>query len=366
MNKKRDFSPGFIYFSCADGIRGLACFIVLVTHAVTMFFMNSSAYFAGSGKIGVWLFFVLSAFLLTTKFKIQGFAFPQIIHYGISRFLRIIPLYLVALIIYKLLGTTDISSWKNVVDSVLLKQGFAHLWTVPVEFKFYFYLPLFAFLFIKSAEVNPIFSLLLFIFFVLLEQIFWPYWHTPINSIDVNHYLTPFTTGVFFAVIYERLKLYVTAKSANWMGCVTVIICLLSLPITKRYFFKIPLDISLANQFVYFGLLWAFFIVFTMEGKGFFGKVLYTHFFRVIGKWSYSIYLFHWFVYMKYIQFWPNQIWAMLMAFISAIIVGGLINYFVEQPIEHLRQFTKANFGWDKVWYLFYSRMRAFATFVMK
>ncbi|WP_191968214.1 acyltransferase family protein [Legionella longbeachae] len=366
MNKEINCSPGEPLFSCASGIRGLACLIVLITHAITMFFVNWSAYFAGSGKIGVWLFFILSAFLLTTKFKALGFVFPQIMHYGISRFLRIIPLYLFALIIYRLLGTTAITTWRDVVDSLLLKQGVAHLWTVPVEFKFYVYLPLFAFLFIKSAEIKTQFCFFIFLVFIFLEQFFWPYWHTSINSIDVNYYLSPFTTGVFCAVIYDRVQPYVTSKSATWIGSVMVIICFLSLPLSKWHFFKIPLDLSLANQFVYFGLLWAIFVVFTIQGVGFFGKILGRSFFQIIGKWSYSIYLFHWLVYMKYIQLWPNQIWAMVFAFISAILVGGLVYYFVEKPLEYLRRYAIAHFNWETVWYLFYSRMRNLATLVMK
>ncbi|KTD72240.1 acyltransferase family protein [Legionella tucsonensis] len=354
MNKNTLFTSDSTYFVCADGIRGLACLIVLITHATTMFFSNLSPYLAGSGKIGVWLFFILSAFLLTTRFKTTGFSSAQLFHYGVSRFLRIIPLYLFALVIYKFLGTTDIHSWKNVEEALFLKQGFSHLWTIPVEFKFYFYLPLLAYLFIKlSKNNNPSILILLFIILILLEQFFWPYWLTPINSIHVNHYFTPFTTGVFFAAIYDRLKQYVTPVSANWLGLATIIACLISLPITKKYFFKIPYDLSLANQFVYFGFLWAIFIVYNLQGKGFWGKILSTYFFRMIGKWSYSIYLFHWLVLMKYIQIWPNQIFAMLAAFVSAIGVGGIVYYFVEQPIEYLRKAAKTNFNQKKAWRLF-------------
>jgi peptidoglycan/LPS O-acetylase OafA/YrhL len=356
MSKNIETHPRALYFSCADGIRGLACVIVLITHAITMFFINSSPYLAGSGKIGCWLFFVLSAFLLTTKFKATGFGSSQLIHYGISRFLRIIPLYLVALIVYKFLGTTGISSWRNVVDALFLKQGFSHLWTIPVEVKFYFYLPLVAFILIQSAKLNPLLTTLFFVIFIAIEQLCWPYWHTPINAIEVNYYLTPFTTGVFFAAIYERLKPYATSKNANLIGFATMIGCLVSLPISKLYFFKTPLDLSLANQFIYFGLIWALFIVFTLEGKGLYGRLLCTSFFRMIGKWSYSIYLFHWLVYVKFIQHWPNSILVMSVALISAILVGGVVFYLVEKPLEGLRQYSKAKPSLKKG--VFYLRMR--------
>lgn len=51
------------WLPAAEGIRGVACLLVLVAHAVTMFFPRSVPYLSGSGKIGVWPFFVLSAYL---------------------------------------------------------------------------------------------------------------------------------------------------------------------------------------------------------------------------------------------------------------------------------------------------------------
>ena len=60
-------------FEGADGIRGVACLIVICIHAIAIFFPSTRDLMAGAGKIGVWLFFVLSAFLLTSKFMRSGF-----------------------------------------------------------------------------------------------------------------------------------------------------------------------------------------------------------------------------------------------------------------------------------------------------
>lgn len=82
-----------MHYAGADGVRGLACLIVLCVHAAMMFFTNSSSGLAGTGKIGVWLFFVLSAFLLTSKFAAVGFSFYSIATYALGRVVRIIPLF---------------------------------------------------------------------------------------------------------------------------------------------------------------------------------------------------------------------------------------------------------------------------------
>ena len=174
-NVRKNYSAE--YWACADGIRGFACLIVLIAHAVTLFFKESAPYLAGSGKIGVWLFFVLSAFLLTRKFIHIKLSLSSLLDYIVSRFIRIIPLYIIAVLVYKLLGTTEIVSWKDVDDAIFLRQGFSHLWTVAVEFKFYLYLPFFAFLFINLSS-NWILSVISFICLVLIEQISHPYWLT--------------------------------------------------------------------------------------------------------------------------------------------------------------------------------------------
>lgn len=70
----------------ADGIRGLACLIVICVHGSAFFFPDTGHYLAGTGKIGVWLFFVLSAFLLTSKFIRSGFAARLVVGYAVGRF----------------------------------------------------------------------------------------------------------------------------------------------------------------------------------------------------------------------------------------------------------------------------------------
>lgn len=181
----------------ADGVRGLACLVVLVTHAVSMFFPASAPYLAGTGKIGVWLFFVLSAFLLSYKFRQTGFGSWVVLEYAVGRTLRIIPLFIVAVVFYRFFGSAGIDSWDLAHDAILFEKGFVHLWTVPVEFKFYFILPLFAFVVVKArAWLGSKGVLALFVVTVVLHQVIWPFWGTEINSTQLRWYLPCFLVGV--------------------------------------------------------------------------------------------------------------------------------------------------------------------------
>src|SRR5688572_16224746 len=81
-----------------DGLRGLAVLLVLLDHASDAeLYMFPGAVMNRAGKYGVYLFFVLSAFLLAHLLLIrppQELTQPRTwINYFIRRFLRIFPLY---------------------------------------------------------------------------------------------------------------------------------------------------------------------------------------------------------------------------------------------------------------------------------
>lgn len=129
------------------GLRGVAVLLVLVSH-----FGNSGLHFmpgvnlGGSGKVGVWLFFVLSAYLLTAQLT-QLFKGPEkfisLYSYFVRRVFRIYPLFIVALVLH--LIVRDITAI-GLVEHLGLMAGHDELWAIPVEFKFYFCIPVIALL----------------------------------------------------------------------------------------------------------------------------------------------------------------------------------------------------------------------------
>ena len=144
-----------------DGLRGIAVLIVLLSHTSAreqdLFFWN----FHGIGKVGVYLFFVLSAFLLTSIVLRKGRSFKYG-NYMKKRFFRIAPLYYLVLIFILLMqqnyGVDKKSLWidggiNSLLQHVFFYKGDSILWTIPVEFSFYFILPLLV-LYLKKYQLS--------------------------------------------------------------------------------------------------------------------------------------------------------------------------------------------------------------------
>jgi peptidoglycan/LPS O-acetylase OafA/YrhL len=127
------------------GLRGFAVLIVIAGH-LSALKMNivPGLDLTGISKTGVWLFFVLSAYLLARPLA-EDVARHDVAAIGafyIRRIFRIVPLYFVAL--YYLVHTNQLTAAQGWMHAKF-EEGHGYLWTMPVEMAFYFFLPLFAF-----------------------------------------------------------------------------------------------------------------------------------------------------------------------------------------------------------------------------
>lgn len=323
----------------ADGIRGLACLTVLLTHAVSMFFIAAAGrHLAGTGKIGVWLFFVLSALLLTRNFQNTGFGAERLISYGVGRVLRILPLFIIAVLVHKAFGALGIVAWSDVMAALTFQKGYAHLWTVPVEFTFYLWLPLVAAAFIAARAHSIGAAAILLVGLVFAQQLVWPYWETPMNALGTGWYASSFTIGCFLAVTLNDFRSIITDKLANILAGSVALGLVLAAPGSRHALFDVPLDLAIVDKFVYISAAWAIFIVATIDGKGIFGRLVTSRIMRKLGAWSYSLYLFHGLVLVEIADRFPNNIFAMLVGIAAAIAVGAASFYAIEFPIERYRQ----------------------------
>lgn len=164
------------------------------THVVPGLDLHATA------KAGVWLFFVLSAYLLTSKLIIdlgRSEIWPTLWRYAIRRVFRIIPTYFVFLLGLLLLSRMDGST--ALMHATLLR-GDNHLWTIPVEMKFYVLLP---FLALGLVMVRSSYRLMLSAAMVGLSLVFY-YAADPIeianNTLSLANYLPFFATGILIAV----------------------------------------------------------------------------------------------------------------------------------------------------------------------
>ena len=73
MIKGRGLFDNKFQLDSLDGLRGLAALMVFLSHTSNEgIYFSSSFNFSGIGKSGVFLFFVLSSFLLTYPFVKKG------------------------------------------------------------------------------------------------------------------------------------------------------------------------------------------------------------------------------------------------------------------------------------------------------
>lgn len=322
----------------ADGIRGLACLLVLLVHAASFFWPASFPWLRGGGKYGVWLFFVLSAFLLTLRLQQRGMGAASLIDYALGRSLRILPLYVLACLIYYWAGI-GISTNAELHAAVTFQEGFIHLWTVPVEFKFYLLLPPLGWGSVWLQRHHGNFALLsASLVLLVLQQWLWPYWLTPGNSPHTRWYLPAFIFGILAALLLPHARQLPRARLATPAALMTLLVLLLALPGSRLWLFGTPLAVDLADKHLFLGLLWAIFLALLVDGDGLAGRLLRNRVLSSLGAISYSTYLFHWLIFSELASHWPGSLPALVLALLLAMFAGTAGFHLVERPLERLRR----------------------------
>lgn len=196
-----------------DSMRGLAVLLVFMSHTSGRgMFIASWLNFHGLGHIGVYLFFVLSGFLLTKRL-LRGQRGSQ---YFIRRFFRIVPLYfliLTCVVGYQAIGyynprylyITD--GWQGILLHYLFIKGDGIFWTLAAEFGFYLLLPLLVLLISKFGQKwLAAAAMVYFLWFFLIQILELPL--TPLKFVIISHnsqFLDVFVCGILGAYIHDDL-----------------------------------------------------------------------------------------------------------------------------------------------------------------
>jgi peptidoglycan/LPS O-acetylase OafA/YrhL len=140
-----------------DTARALAAFMVVCVHTESTFHASSplASTFAEMGQLGVQLFFVVSAFLIFNSLDRLSRNGGCLVEYWAHRFLRIAPLYYVAIMGWTVFGLVADAGvpcrWPQILANVVFIHGIIPSannsivgggWSVGTEFLFYLVAPL--------------------------------------------------------------------------------------------------------------------------------------------------------------------------------------------------------------------------------
>jgi len=342
------------HLASLDGLRGLAVLFVVFSHISNEgLYLHSALNFSGSGKYGVFLFFVLSAFLLSGQFfqkPAEQLYNRQIwLNYAFRRILRIFPLYTLALV-----GTTALNnffhtdfSWLDVGRHLILQDGKGIYWTIPVEFKYYMLLPVAVF-FLHRFLRTHIWQGISCIFMIMTVAAWqWPSPQSEMNDIRLSPYLVIFLSGTLTALLHIRLQT-IEIRGRRWLLAmeITAFIAFAAILFTVPHWWNTLTGNTIEHShfhssYLLYGMLWSIFILAHLHGHGFFRWFLSLKPMRMIGTVSFSIYLLHLPVILLIKKYMPGPDIGKIVIILLLTFLFSLVSYrLVERPFSRLALFT--------------------------
>jgi|GEM_PF-623965 len=332
MIKGREVSNQKLYVHALDGLRGLAVLMVFLSHTSlsghrALPFVN----FAGTGKMGVFLFFILSSFLLTYPFLIKqekSFERNALINFSYRRFFRIYPLFVLYLCV-ALLTSYVLPNYLHRPESgipfyltpfeflqhVLLQQGKGVTWSILVEFRYYFVLPLLAYVYAVLFRGDFWKSLVCTIGLIGLSQWWLPQSEALNNDMRLLPYAPVMLTGTMLAVFQYNYK--TRWEVPSWapklqavLGWIAMGLLLLSVPSVwymvvggttectgsieaLKPFLEQHCHKVFHHRFIESSFLWGVVLLGAVNGQGRLQRFFEWQPLRYLGWISFSFYLWH-------------------------------------------------------------------------
>ena len=336
---EKNFSAHSLAYNPAlDGLRGVAVFLVFLTHLDITF---------SGGRFGVDLFFVLSGYLISeVLINSQGSKnFLWVFYF--KRFLRLFPaLAALCVVVAVICGVSGGNGniYKDVLSSILytqswtsgLKDGFSlylgHTWSLSVEEQFYLLWP---FIWIFAARFGKVGAFLISLLVLVLAMAY-------------AIYMSKLSLG--FDRIYFAAD---TRFQAILIGAVGSLAC--KVPMIHRVLYRsiasisiFPMvamgwifstsDWSVLNSFMVSIFTLMLILRLTMKSDTLDSKVLSLSPLVGLGKISYGFYLWHAPILVLLQNFFGLSYWYVAVLGLSATLIVSFASYvFVEQPALRLR-----------------------------
>jgi peptidoglycan/LPS O-acetylase OafA/YrhL len=373
----------------ADGLRAMACLLVVWHHTTQRFNPENSAtwiqnihFFGMRGEVGVSLFFVLSGCLLSLPFwnsYVNGDPVPRLRFYVLNRGARIIPAYWFNLIFCTVIAIwvfgQDLNWWRF-ISGLLFINSYHYssffpaelngpLWSIGLEVSCYILLPIFLFAIIKNTKKIS-FAVVGMITWILALQVFnpwiintfmtsekskgwqygliggakqWlPYW-------NVGSFFAQFLCGSLAALIIVSLRARGTLKARAFDLSFVLFAAAATWLVSTRLTPGAP-DSFTKQPYVapFYAILMAGALVSASMSTQIY-RLLDNKLFSWIAKLSFSIYLWHFFIIEiiqrkflgKYVYYGLTD--SLQWVFVSSIVllvsvlIAGLSWRFLESPV---------------------------------
>jgi peptidoglycan/LPS O-acetylase OafA/YrhL len=231
---------------------------------------------------------------------------------------------------------------KDFIYMLLLKRRDKFLWTIPVEFKFYFLLPLIMAVLVVTLRKRLVPTLVALVVAVVAAFAF----IEPVGSSSSPiPFMGVFLSGILLAVVHKamstRSEATTSVPSKSWPVLFEVVawasaaafVCTIPYVfglITRRDIFTGHFHESLAL----FSAIWCLLILGMLHGKGLMRRLLEIPLFRGLGTVSYSLYLWHYGVVKLVSEHVGGPVWIKAwLAVLFSVAVAVLSYNCIERPV---------------------------------
>lgn len=329
-----------------DGIRGFAVLIVFLSHSSGRDLAAASwLQLQGIGHIGVYLFFVLSSWLLTSILlkELSKNGRLSMRSYVLRRFFRIAPLYYLVLsgvfLWQQLSGQMDRrylfidEGMLGYLKHLIFYSGDSVFWTIPCEFTFYLLLPWLVLALARfrwrAALVMLLIAAAFSVWTVALYNnlIDGPPFPKVVNLAHKSQFIEVFILGVLGAWAHSEYDAKIGwerwGRVIEWIVAVSLVgllIYICAITCTKFLWFERS-NYTFRFQAWLFALVFVF-LLFVVEKRpnGWMAKLFSSAWLRKMGIYGFSWYLLHFPVF---------QLLNLLKEWIPSTFTGGSLFYFV-------------------------------------
>ncbi|HUA10207.1 MAG TPA: acyltransferase [Candidatus Acidoferrales bacterium] len=363
-------------FGVLDGMRGIAVLLVLWYHLWEISWQPAPAswlqWIPETGFIGVPLFFFLSGFVITFPFvraRLAGEPQPTWGHFAWRRFIKIMPSYVLSIIIAYAIGYAAVNHagapvWKEVLTHLLFIHTWWYatygsingvLWTLAVEVEFYLVFPLVWWCFARRPILTTAGMILIAMLWRVHAAQCCFHYEMPLMVENLPGYLDIFAAGMFSAWIFARfghrlrapgvrltMPLLASAGAVLFAG-------LMIWMFDHRYADEWEVSLQIYARPL-FGLAFAAIAVGMLASPPLWQTLLANAPLRFLAFISYNLYLYHQMVARLMVTYdlpphgatpHAEPVWMLhytILAFVITIAQAAAVTYWFERPLLRLPQ----------------------------